>query len=143
MAALRGDKPKQHGNLEDISEDDSIFDLLAEREEVVNEKEFYERVDAFDLDFFVQGNSVEKVTDDIEYSLGGDIDVEVYEAMPKDDISVAETSTKVLNIFVFPLTCRKILGSVGRKFFFYFLSTFYMLISGQNCFLGLIFQQNY
>ena len=83
LAALRGDKPKQHGNLEDISEDASIFDLLAEREEVVNEKEFYERVNAFDSDFFVQGNSVEKVTDDTEYSLGGDIDVEVYEAMPK------------------------------------------------------------
>ena len=76
LAALRGDKPKQHGDLED----DSIFDLLAKHEEVVNEKEFYEQVDAFDSDLFIQGNSVEKVTDDIEYSLHGDIDVEVYEA---------------------------------------------------------------
>ena len=35
-----------------------------------------------------------------------------------------------------------ILGSVGWKFFL-FLSVFYMLISGQNCFLGLNIQQNY
>ena len=32
--------------------------------------------------------------------------------------------------------------SVGRKFFLFFVS-FYMLISVQNCFLGLSFQQNY
>ena len=33
---------------------------------------------------------------------------------------------------------------VGRsEILFIFLSTFHMLISGQNCFLGLIFQQNY
>ena len=35
LVALRGDIPKQHGDLEDISEDDSIFYLLAEREEKV------------------------------------------------------------------------------------------------------------
>ena len=44
----------------------------------MNEKEFCERVDAFDWDLFIQGNSVEKVTDDIECPRDGDIDVEVF-----------------------------------------------------------------
>lgn len=32
LTAPRGDKPKQHDGLEDISDDDSILDLLAELE---------------------------------------------------------------------------------------------------------------
>ena len=39
---------------------------------------------------------------------------------------------------MFPLTCRKKLRSVGEKLFL-FLSAFYVLISGQNCLLGLNF----
>lgn len=40
----RGGKQRQSGDYEDISEDDSILDLLAERE-VVNVQEFYEKDD--------------------------------------------------------------------------------------------------
>ena len=57
-----------------------------------------------------------------------------------DTLEVVMILIKILPMF--SLTCRKILGSVGRKFIL-FLSTFYMLISGQICSRRLSFQQNY
>ena len=44
--APRGDIPKHHGVNEDVNDDDSVFDLIAERE-VVKVHDFYEKMTIF------------------------------------------------------------------------------------------------
>ena len=88
LVAPRGDRRRsRRDGLEEISDDDSIFDLIAERD-VSNAQEFYERVDDFDTDAFIPGNSVDKADD----SLAGDIDIEIFEAVPMDNVNATDVT---------------------------------------------------
>ena len=98
ISAPRGDIPVHQGDLEDISGDDSIFDLIAERD-VVNSEEFYDRVDAFASGIFEQGNTMKTATDtDMEYPLAGDIDIEIYEGVPTDNVSATDAGVPGVNV---------------------------------------------
>lgn len=79
ITASREDCPVQHGNLEDVSEDDSILDLLDERE--VNVHDFCEKVNAFDTDMFDQVLADTVNANELDISLDGDVDVELIESV--------------------------------------------------------------
>ena len=70
LTAPRGDRPNQHGGLEDISDDDTILDLLAERDETVNVQDYIDKVDGFDTDLLA--NDVNDILDG--FSIHGDVD---------------------------------------------------------------------
>ena len=81
-----GDKQRHSGEYEDISEYDSILDLLAERE-VENVQDFYEKVDNVDL--FDQGvTGTTSTAHEMEYSLDCDVDIEVLEGVGNDNNNV-------------------------------------------------------
>lgn len=80
ITASRGDQPVQHDSIEDVSEDDSILDLLDQRE--VNVHEFYEKVNDFDTTVFDQGST--ETVNEIDISLNGDVDVELLESVHED-----------------------------------------------------------
>ena len=86
LVAPRGDRQRHSCDYEDISEDGSILDLLAERE-VANVQDFYEKVDNVDL--FDQGaTGTTSTAHEIEYSLDGDVDIEVLEGVGNDNNNV-------------------------------------------------------
>ena len=70
LTAPRGDRPNQHGGLEDISDDYTILDLLAERDETVNVQDYIDKVDGFDTDLLA--NDVDDILDG--FSIHGDVD---------------------------------------------------------------------
>ena len=80
MTAPRGDRPNQHGGLEDISDDGAILDLLAERDETVNVDGFDTDLLANDVDYILDGNSIHGDVDDGEVSAHGDVNVDAVSA---------------------------------------------------------------
>ena len=70
LTAPRGDRPNQHGGLEDISDDDTILDLLAERDKTANVQDYLDKSDGFDTDLLV--NDVDDILDG--FSIHGDVD---------------------------------------------------------------------
>ena len=77
--ASRGDCPVQHGNLKDVSEDDSILDLLDERE--VNVHGFCEKINDFDTDTFDQVLADTVNANELDISLDCDVDIELVESV--------------------------------------------------------------
>ena len=76
MTAPRGDRPNQHGGREDVSDDDTILDLLAERDKTVNVQGYFDKVDGFDTDLLA--NDVDDILDG--FSIHGDVDEGVVSA---------------------------------------------------------------
>ena len=73
LSAPRGVKPKQYGEFEDISEDDSILDLLAERDPTMKSNEFYDKIEDFNTDLFDQQTT--STTADTNFDAICDIDI--------------------------------------------------------------------
>ena len=79
LTAPRGVRPNQHGGLEDISDDDTILDLLAERDETVNVQDYFDKIDGFDTDLLandvdiLDGFSIHGDVDDKAVSAHGDV----------------------------------------------------------------------
>ena len=84
LSAPRGDKPKQYGEFEDISEDDSILDLLAERDATLISNEFYDKIEDFNTDLFDQQTT--STGADTSFDAMCDIDIEVLEYEKVDSL---------------------------------------------------------
>lgn len=82
--ASRGDIPKPDGMYEDVSDDDSIFDLIAERE-VADVHDFYEKIDDFNDNLFNQ--STLEDADETDILLDGDVDIEILESVVDGNMS--------------------------------------------------------
>ena len=86
ITAPRGDISQQSGFYEDISDDDTILDLLYERNNSMKEQDFSETVDNFDTGLFGQDTSVSGVND-IDDVLECDVDVEIMESADVDSMN--------------------------------------------------------
>lgn len=87
ISAPRGDKPAQYGDWEDISDDDSILDLLAERDQTVSHQDYCDVIDGFNTNVFNASVTVSDVSDSDD-GLDGDVDVEVMEGVTDGDDDV-------------------------------------------------------
>lgn len=84
--ATRGDNPTQYGDREEISDDDTILDLLAERDQTVTFQDYCDKIDGFDTDI-LDNDATEIVQIDIDDILEGDIDIDVFEGVPYGHIN--------------------------------------------------------
>ena len=84
ITASHRDRPLQHGNLENVSEDDFILDLLDERE--VNVPDFCEKDNYFDTDVFDQVFTDTVNANEVDISLDADVDVEIMESVFDEDM---------------------------------------------------------
>ena len=81
LNACRGDVPQQIGEYEMVSDDDTILDLLEERENMVTVQDYYDTVGDFELNMLDEGTS-----EVVEDCLEGDIDVEVLEPVSDNQL---------------------------------------------------------
>ena len=116
MSAPRGDRPNQHGGIEDIRDDGTILDLLAEHDETVNVQDYFDKVDDFDTDllandvnYILDGFSIHGDVDDGEVSAHGDVSNDAVSAsgdVNDDAVSVQMTLMvmSVLTIMIMTVT---------------------------------------
>ena len=86
ISAPRGDNPTRHDDREDISDDDTILDLLAERNQTVNVQDFYDFIDDYDTDKLDDNNVTVQNAPDVDDILEGDVDVEVFEGANDEQV---------------------------------------------------------
>lgn len=87
LNARRGDVPQQISEYEMVSDDDTILDLLEERENMVTVQGYCDTVGDFELNMLDEGTS-----DVVEDCLEGDIDVEVLEPVSDNQLPDSEAA---------------------------------------------------